>query len=904
MRLDMASRLGKAALAGGAAAALLVATPAQARITRIVIDRTTPGPILNAQGQVVVNSNYQTIKGRAFGVLDPNDPHNAIITDINFGRDPDGKVSYSYIATFMLVVPKDLTQASGFMWHDVPNRGGRITIVTAEQALGDIGLSSAWQSDNAGATAVPPLAVATSTSPQPTLGGTGPAGSATSNNEWVIVPVAKNADGSTITGFLQARVINKSGPASQPLNVMGNPVPYLPATLDTTQAILRTRYFETINGQITEAQTIPSTDWSFAHCSSWASQTPQDLDHSHLPGSLPVHICLKNGFNSNLLYELVYPVKDPWVTGVGHAAFRDVNSFFKNATADDFGTANPIAGVVRWSVIRGVSQSGNFTRAFIHLGFNQDEANRKVHDGAWPIIAGRRVSLDTRWAQPDGVLELYQMGSEGPQWWVDWPDTVRDLPTTGILHRCSASNTCPKVIEHFGGSEVFALKMTTEWVGTSADKDIPLPDNVRRYYVSSSTHGGGNGAMTQNSSPTGSGCPGNGWGSGVYRGNPMPEGQLVNVLRLAMRNWVMHGTPPPPSVWPRISNGTLVNSDAKAMHFPSGIPAIPPTVFDPENFTFPVFDYDWGPFFNESDATGVATNMPPQIKHVIKMKVPKVDGDGNELGGVPTVLRDAPLGTYLGWNLTSSGFHQTQVCNYVGGFIPFAVTPDQRQGPDMNVRFHFAVNGKGGEWSHPEKVDKDPRPSLQERYGTHDGYVNVVRTAAANAVSQGYLLQADADALVTQAQNSDVLNSPTNTSLAAYGESSISDKAGPEPKDVKPGDTLQVGYSFNLPGKPSASAVTFARPQVILHATCTAKKGPPPHPPGGPNAVNDVNGGPIIVNLPDATYSATGGPGWTPTNDKKGADSFQTTTTVPDVCQGGSMRIDGDATFTATVGRQ
>jgi hypothetical protein len=36
------------------------------------------------------------------------------------------------------------------------------------------------------------------------------------------------------------------------------------------------------------------------------------------------------------------------------------------------------------------------------------------------------------------------------------------------------------------------------------------------------------------------------------------------------------------------------------------------------------------------------------------MKVPKVDADGNEQGGVPVVLRDAPLGTYLGWNITAA----------------------------------------------------------------------------------------------------------------------------------------------------------------------------------------------------------------------------------------------------------
>ncbi len=886
MRIDVRSGLAKTGLA--VALLFLWTVPAHARITRIIVDRKA-----TLTGQTIP---YETLAGRAFGELDPADPHDSIITDIGQAKDPDGKVRY--VTSFFIVKPVDLSQASGFLWHDVPNRGGRITIVAAERNLGDVGLSSGWQPDNAGGTAVP--AAASSLSPQPTI----------ANNEWVLVPVAKNADGSSITGYVQGRIVNRSGPNSEPLNVMGNPIPYLPATLDTTQATLRTRYHETVDGRITELSTIPSSDWAFAHCDATKPfpGTPQDLDHSHLPGTLPVHVCLKNGFDPGLLYELVYPVKDPYVTGIGFAAFRDANSFFKNAAQDDFGTPNPIAGAIQWSVIRGVSQSGNMTRAYIHLGFNQDEANRQVHDGAWPIIAGRRVSLDSRWAQPDGVLELYQMGSEGPQWWVDWPDRVRHLPTTGILARCTATGTCPKVIEHFGGSEVFALKMTTEWVGTSADADIPLPDNVRRYYVSSSTHGGGSGAMTQNSSPNGANCPGNNWGSGRYRANPMPEAQLVNVLRLAMRNWVMSGTPPPASIWPRIANGTLVDPTPEAMHFPDGIPGIPQTVFEPANFVFPVFDYEWGPFFDETDATGVPTDIPPRIEHVIKMKIPRVDSDGNEVGGVPTVLRAAPLGTYLGWNVTSAGFHQGQVCNYVGGFIPFAVTAAQRTGPDMNVRFHFSASGKGGQWSRPKAVAKDPRRSLEERYGTHAGYVAAVTAAANDAVAQGYLLPNDANALIAQANASDVLNSTTNTSLPAYGEVGIGTGDGDGDRDdrpagtgevvVRPGDTLSVGYSFSLPGKHGAANVTLSQAQVIVQAGCVGH---------GRHHEHHRGGGPIIVNIPDPTapYAVPqNGPAWIPSANPNDPASFQASTTVPDLCHGGPMELGDRATFTATVSSQ
>jgi len=163
------------------------------------------------------------------------------------------------------------------------------------------------------------------------------------------------------------------------------------------------------------------------------------------------------------------------------------------------------------------------------------------------------------------------------------------------------------------------------------------------------------------------------------------------------------------------------------MGFPSGVPGIPDSIFLAENFVNPVLDYDWGPDFDEFDATGDPTNIPPPIKSVIKMLVPRVDADGNELGGVPTVLRDAPLGTYLGWNVTAGPadphydgrpFHAGQTCNYVGGMVPFFKTKAERLA----------------------NIVKDPRLSLEERYGTHDGYVAAVKAAADNAACQGYLL--------------------------------------------------------------------------------------------------------------------------------------------------------------------
>jgi len=681
-----------------AGALLFSVVPASARVTRIIIDATG-----TLTGQDIP---YETLTGRAFGELDPSDPLNTLITDIDLAPRVNGKVGY--IATFFIVKPVDLSRASGLMWHDVPNRGGRITITPDLRNLHDVGLSSGWQGDNAGATAVP--AIASTLTPVPP-----------SSNEWVKVPVLTG-----VTGQIVGRIINRSGLGAQPLNVMGNPIPYFPAnSSNNAGATLTTHLHETIDGIITEGSTVPNSDWKFCGGGTFLAPAPVT--------TLPVRLCLKDGFDATKLYQLVYTVKEPYVLGAGTAAFRDVGAFFKYEAQDDSGTANPLARSIKWAIIRGSSQSGNFTRHFIHLGMNQDEKGRIVHDGAWPLIAGRRVANNSRWGQPDGVLELYQMGSEGPQWWHQFPDTVRGLHPAGILDRCEATKTCPKIVETFGGAEVFALKMTTSWVGTSANNDIPVPKNVRRYYLPSSTHGGGNGTTTENPPNTVVGCPGNNWGTGTLKANPVPATGLVNRMRIALRDWVMRSVDPPPSQWPTLAKKTLVEPTKAAMGFPSGVPGIPDSIFLPENFIFPVFDYDWGPAFNDSDATGNPTNAPPPILHVIKMMVPRVDADGNELGGVPTVQRDAPLGTYLGWNITSGPgdgppiydgrpFHAGQVCNYVGGMVPFFKTKHQR----------LAAG--------------DPRLSLEERYGTHAGYVAAVTAAANNAFNQGYLLAADRDA--------------------------------------------------------------------------------------------------------------------------------------------------------------
>ena len=689
---------------------LLVITlcaPAQARVTRIVIDETIP--LATPAGAAAPAIAYEQVAGRAFGELDPKLPGNAIIQDIELAKDADGKVRY--VASFVIYKPVDMRQASGLMWHDVPNRGRVYPVAPQELALGDIELASAWQGDNAGQTAVKDKASA-------------------NGMQWLKLPVARAANGAAITGEVMGRIVNRSGPASQGLIVQINPVPYKPASLDTRQAKLTSRGAEGMHGEVFDEVTIAPSDWAWAKCDA-ANPFPGTPD--------PTQICLKSGFDAKRLYQVVFTAQDPYVLGVGFAAWRDVAAFFKKSNADDTGTPNPIAKSVTHSISRGVSQSGNFLRGWLHLGFNQAEDGTQVHDGMWPIIAGRRIALNFRWAQPDGVLELYQAGSEGPQWWLPHPDPVRGLPKAGILDRCTVTKTCLKIIEHFGSAEVWALKLTPEWVGTDAKADLPLPANVRRYYIASTTHGGGAGGF--DTSLPGVGlptaplmCPGNNFGMAVLPTNPVPHTQTVNAIRAHFRNWVMSNTAPPPNRYPTLAAGQLAESHKAALGFPT-LPGLRASL--PEaDFIMPVLDYDFGSQFNALDGSGIPSFTPPHIKQALKMLAPKVDADGNEVGGVPVVLLDAPLGTYLGWNITADGampFHKGQICNYAGGMIPFARTAAQRQAAG------------------------DPRLSLEERYGSHDGYVAVVKKAAARAVTEGFLLPEDAAALIAAADKSAVL---------------------------------------------------------------------------------------------------------------------------------------------------
>ncbi|MEN6440541.1 MAG: alpha/beta hydrolase domain-containing protein [Syntrophobacter sp.] len=641
---------------------------AWAKVTAITITSTTP-----LTGDYGTAGSYELIRGTADGEIDPSDSHNTIITDIDLAvKNPNGKVGYT--ATFAIAKPVDMSKASGVLFYETSNRGSGNPMGGWPYLTGGVYLLSGWQGD------LP-----------------------TNSVNRVTVPIAKNPDGSSIKGVALARMTDMTkGTTTQTLNIYTRNIPY-DSSMDKTKATLRKKVWETRAGENGPIVEVPATDWEFADCST----VP-------FPGTAdPRKLCVKGGYDPMYLYEMSYEVKDPYVLGVGMAAWRDVSSFFRYETADSKGTANPLSGRITHALAEGVSQAGWAIKTFVQLGFNQDENNRVVYDAVNTHIAGAVLPINVRFAVLSGGLSMYEPGSEAVQWWAKAQDIARGREKASLYDRCRASDTCPKVVETFGSAELYGRVLSFMLHDTSDEKDIPLRKNIRFYYFPGTSHGGGGGGFTHKPSTS---------SSYVLATNPNPETQTLQALQAAMVDWVVSGTEMPASKYPTISSGELVRNRAKAMGWPK-IPDVP----TPTCRAIGLLDYDYGSSFNYNDLSGVITNQPPEVKQVLTALVPRVDKSGNETAGVPSLLHKVPLGTYTGWNMYASTWFKDQVPGLVGGYIPFAKTKEERL------------------------VSGDSRPSLQELYGLHSGYMCKLRKAAAKMVKQRYLRQADADKLIAQA---------------------------------------------------------------------------------------------------------------------------------------------------------
>lgn len=706
MRMRALSRVMSRALLP--VALLALAAPACAGITALRID--SRGPAFNGEPFGSVGA-YENIVGVAFGEVDPDDPLNAIITDIALApRNARGMVEYSM--DFSIFKPLDTSKGNHTLLYDVVNRG-RMLLPSL-----NIGSSGSNPGDgyleNAGYTLV----------------FSGWENDITTGLR-IDIPVATNKDGSAITGQVRGEYIFTSPQSTEDLSA---PPTYEAVSTDNSGATLTQRVH-----QHDPKVTIPNDQWAFADCTT----TP-------FPGvPSTTKICLNGGFDTNHIYELVYTAKNPTVAGLGFAATRDLISFLRNSAPSGRGNGvgngvgggrchnrgqgaahngcpqNPLGESIDHAIIYGSSQSGRWIRTFIQLGFNQDENLHQVVDGAMPHIASNRGAFNVRFAQPTRLsgtqhTEAQYPGAESPQTWDVYDDPLSDV-NASQLDRCNATHTCPKVMATMTDTEYWQSLMALNTTDASGTRDLTIPGNVRIYHFASTQHGSGSPLASPVAPPSvPSTCQ--------LARNPNPYIPYQRALLEDLREWVVDGTPPPPSMYSTIAAGTLV--PIESLQFPYAGGAVNFTL---EGVANRKFFLDRGAQFDVQDISGVMAE-PPIAKSAYALLVPKVDADGNDIGGLRGVFIQAPVGTYTGWNPRKAGFSEGDSCDLTGGYIPFFATRAERDAAG------------------------DPRLSLEERYPTHADYVAKV-TAAANAlVAQRVMLPQDAARAIDLAQAAAVPN--------------------------------------------------------------------------------------------------------------------------------------------------
>ncbi|MCJ2033206.1 alpha/beta hydrolase domain-containing protein [Methylobacterium sp. J-068] len=633
--------------------------PALARVTAIEVRAVEPfaeGQDFGAAGA------YERVIGVARGELDPADPRNAGIVDLALApRNARGLVEYR--TDFFMLRPKDPARASGTLLYEVLNRGRKFLFnwvldaapqaaqaVNDPRSLQDAGTAlvlrrgdtlvwSGWEADalrQQGGMAID-------------------------------VPVATR-DGAPIVETVRDELVSATrGPPEAPFVLT-----FRAAALDQANARLTVRRREADT-----PRTVPPQAWTFV--------APGEL--RLLPGSVKPE--------PGTLYTLTYPATQPKVLGIGFAATRDVVAYLRGPASAE----NPAGGAIRHAVALGISQSGRFLRDYIHQGFNQDEAGRRVFDGMLLHISGiGGVYLNARFGQPSRTNTQHEDHLYPENAFPFSAATLRDPVTgqSGALLRGDGFD--PLLMEVNTSTEYWqkgASLLTTDPLGQT---DVALPETARAYLVSSGFHYGRAG-LTSTRGP----C--------LHPRNTLNPAPALRALLVALEEWVTRGTAPPPSRVPRLADGTLGPAEE------TGFPYIPGLRMPDAPNAIARF----------SSAVDPRPEAGPQYRPL----VPRVDADGHERAGIRLPEIAAPVATHTGWNLYAEPFPAGELCDREGSRLPLAKGQAERE----------ALG--------------DPRPSLAERYPERGDRLAAVTRAADGLVADRLLLPEDAERLVAAARKAD-----------------------------------------------------------------------------------------------------------------------------------------------------
>jgi hypothetical protein len=654
--------------------AIVIASTANAEVASLQILKREPF----AGGQVFGEVGpYDQITAIARFAIDPKDARNRVIVDLDLApRNADGKVEFA--ADVVILTPKDQAKGNGAILYDVNNRGDKLALGMFNRPVGGPS-PEAKNPAGDGFLMRKGYTVVWSGWIGELLPGEG---------RLLLQPPQAWENGKLVRGIVRQETSSDKRVSSMPLSRRPNHGSYPPTKDGEAKAVLTKRLLE--KG---ERQVVPRDQWKLMvrNIVEWESlQIPQTLPEIRLEVS--------GGMEPGVLYEVVYEAEGSIVQGVGLAGVRDLISFLRHdATAKSPLRTTDGKPAINRAFSFGVSQSGRFQRQLLYDGFNEDTQGRIVFDGLIPHVAGGGLGFfNHRFAQPNrhnGQHEDHLYPADvfpftyGPS--TD-PYTKR---TDSILGRYKDSKTQPKIMHTQSAAEYWHRAGSLVHTDPLGTKDADIPANVRIYSFGGTQHGPA-------AFPPTKGINDNYTNFADYR--PFLRGLLV-----ALDDWVREGKTPPPSVYPKIADGTLVAWTREATAFPPIEGVRLPTTIQQPSFN------DYGPKFV---LQRIITIEPPRIIGEYKVLVPKSDTNGNDLGMLLPPEVAVPLGTYTGWNLRRKEFGADgMLTNLQGSFIPFSVAAKSA----------------------------DPRAPVQKRYTDVKFYRQQLDGACERLVTERYMLVED-----------------------------------------------------------------------------------------------------------------------------------------------------------------
>jgi hypothetical protein len=528
---------------------------------------------------------YERIDGWLRFAVDPTHAANASIIDLDKApRDEQGRVHFG--ADICLLVPADAERANRRLFLELPNRGRKLSPRLFNRAP----------------TEVPPTA---NILPGDgflyrhgwTVGWIG--------WQWDVIrdealmglePPMASVDGKPIRGTTNVRFqpnlphrthlladrVHKSSPV---------------VNIDQADAVLTVRDHDD-----DEPREIARNAWRFAR---------EDGDEV-VPSA--EHIYMEAGFEPGKIYQVFYETEHTPVVGSGLLAVRDCASFLRYSDSDE----NPLAGRIDRVYGWGMSQTGRMLRHFLYLGLNLDEEGRKAFDGINPHVGGgRRGEFNHRFGQPS-VQSTPSFGFLPPH------------DDAGLLARLRENGAMPKVVQTNSSAEYWRGDASLMHIDLTGTTDLPAEPDTRIYLFASTQHGPGGLPRTRlNTNDGGQGR----FDFNVVDYTPLQRAALVNLDR-----WASDGVEPPPSVHPRLDNGTAITRAEVFDQF-ERLPGIGDCLPDPEKI-LRLRVVDVGPRADEGITTHPVVEGERRPDYVSAL-----DSDWNEVGGIRMPDVTVPVGT-------------------------------------------------------------------------------------------------------------------------------------------------------------------------------------------------------------------------------------------------------------------